>query len=197
MTSSQTLSTFSARSSGSVSVPSRPLPNPVTLRRGTSHTCVSQTHRRLVAHPGLAGLKQIVCQRPQKPPSHLVCEFLFFFFSPAGITTVNVTSWHLDSARRFTAFLLLNRYMWGLGSLNFFEGGVSNISLKSCFRSHFYVKPVIFDPSSLFHVLRYSNRSSCHFFVSVSNSTANEGAIRPKGVPAAYMWTLNVVKTHF
>lgn len=91
----------------------------------------------------------------QKTVWSCLCGFflLLFYFSPACITTVNVTSWHLDSARLFAAFLLLNQYMWGLGSLNFFEGGASNVFTKVIFQKSFLWKACDFDPSSGFLVI--------------------------------------------
>lgn len=81
----------------------------------------------------------------QKTVWSCLCGFLLlFYFSPACITTVNVTSWHLDSARLFAAFLLLNQYICGVWALwTFLREERVMSSLKSYFRSHFYGKPVI------------------------------------------------------
>lgn len=78
--------------------------------------------------------------------------------------------------------------------LGFFElfvkGGVSNVFAKVIFQKPFLFKACVFDPCSLFRILYWPNRSLwLFFFFSVSNSTANEGAIGPKGIPAAYMKT--------
>lgn len=62
---------------------------------------------------------------------------------------------------------------------------MSNIFTKVIFQKPFLFKACDFDPSGLFRVLYYSNRSLWRF--SVLDPTANEGAIGPKGVSAAYM----------
>lgn len=78
------------------------------LKQPSETVCVSHiiclTHRRLVAHSGLAGLKTDCVSEPPKNPSHVVCVCVCVCCSPAGITIVNLTSWHLDSVRRFCSF---------------------------------------------------------------------------------------------
>lgn len=106
-------------------------------------------------------------------------------FGPVGITAVNVTSWHLDSARRFTAFPASKSIFVRSGLSEPFCLREEGIILY--FHLTFQRGASDWDPSG---GLCSPHRSSRSVLVRL---TANEGAIVPKGVLAAYMWTLNVV----
>lgn len=97
-----------------------------SMRLSQTHRPTCKWSRRRVALPAHRRFES----RLYAPEisSQALCFFILFYFSPAGITTVNVTSWHLDSARRFAAFSAsksIHVCGWTLSSLG--EESVSSL----------------------------------------------------------------------
>lgn len=95
------------------------------------HTCTRSVERtpQLVARPVGAGFQQIV---PVSPGS--VCSYC-----PAGVSTVNVTSWFRDAPQ---PLLLQNRYVWSSASLG--EDSVMLCLHWSRVSRHFWFSPGFF-----------------------------------------------------
>lgn len=177
--------THSSRSSGSVNVPSQTqwyfICTLCVVNCFLKHTACSTSWTYRFKIDCMSG------------PSHLVCVLV----QPVSLLWML----HLDiliqwDASQLPCFPASKSIYVGFGFFELLlreEWVIS--SLKSYFRSHFYSKPVILSRPVYFTSRISPKRSLWRFYV--SNSTANEGAIGPKGVPAAYMWTLNVFKSHF